>query len=109
MEKVPTLQVIVVSGACCMRHLALLDKELEKNIQQASAQVAATVQVRTVSLSALLHGGESLNPQQRRQVLSLFHKYGARFAPALLIGDQVRFAGSVPTVEQLREAFAAAV
>jgi hypothetical protein len=36
--------------------------------------------------------------------MSLFQAYGAKFTPAFLIGDQVRFAGKPPTVEQLKEA-----
>ncbi len=109
MERVTTLRVVLVSGACCMPHLALLDRQLEKNIQHVAGQIATKVEVRTASLSAILAGGESLNAQQRGQVLALFQKYGARLAPAVLIGDQVRFAGGVPTVEQLKEAFAAAI
>ncbi len=108
MDEEATLEVVLVSGACCMPHLALLDRELEKTIQQAASQIAAGVEVRTVSLSAVLNGEESLNVQQRGQVVTLFHKYGAKCTPAVLIGDHVRFAGGVPTVEQLQVALAAA-
>lgn len=108
MEEVSTLQIVLISGACCAPHLAQLDKELEGNVQQAIEQSGAKAEVRSVSLSALLSGGGSVTAPQQRQLLSLFQKYGAKLAPAVLIGDQVRFAGSVASVEQLKEAFAAA-
>jgi len=109
MDKGTTLRVVLVSGACCMPHLALLDKELEKNVQEAAGQLTVRVEAKTVSLSAVLHGKDDLNPKQRGQIRSLFQKYGARLAPAVLIGDEIRFAGNVPTVGQLKEAFTAAI
>jgi hypothetical protein len=105
----PNCQVTLVSGSCCAPHLAQLDRELDKNIQQALGQIAAQVEVKTVSLSSILEGPQTLNAKQRAQVLSLFQKYSARLCPAVLIGDQVRFAGSVPTVEQLKDALDTAV
>lgn len=108
MDTNATLRITLVSGACCVPHLARLDKALAENVRQAIERVGAEAEVRTVSLGAVLGGEESLSAQQRQQVLSLFQKYGARLAPAVLIGEQVRFAGAVPGVDQLKEAFAAA-
>ena len=93
MEEKTVLQVITVSGACCMPHLARLDKALEKNLQQTISQLGIVADVRQVSLSAVLAGGGALTAKQREQILALFQKYGATFAPAVLINDQVRFAG----------------
>ncbi len=109
MEEGPTLQITLVSGACCSPALGQLDKELDQNVQQAIDRAGAKVEVSRVSLSHVLHDAHSLNAQQRRQVLALFQKYGARLAPAVLIGERVRFAGSVPSVEQLSEALTAAI
>ena len=107
MEKENRLQVITVSGACCMPHLARQDQILEKNLQEALGQLGIVVEVQKVSLSAVLAGGGALTAKQREQILALFQRHGARCAPAVLINDQVRFAGKQPTVEQLKEALQA--
>ncbi len=98
------LQVVTISGACCMPHLAQADKKLETSLQEAAGQLAMAVDVHKVSLSALLAGKGGLTPKQRDLVLALFQRHGATFAPAMLINDQVCFAGKLPTVDQLKEA-----
>lgn len=60
-------------------------------------------EVRKESLSAIINGGGDLTAMQREQIMSLFQAYGAKFTPAFLIGDEVRFAGKPPTVDQLKE------
>ncbi len=102
------LEIITVSGACCMPHQAKQDKTLETTLQAAIGELGVPVNVRKVSLSALLAGGGDLAAPQRQQVLALFQRYGAAFCPAVMIGGQVRFAGVLPTVAQLKEALQAA-
>jgi protein-disulfide isomerase len=108
MEKENELQVVTVSGACCMPHLAKQDQVLAKNLQEAISQLGITPTVQKVSLSHVLDGGGALTAKQRELILALFHQYGARCAPAVLINEQVRFAGKPPTPEQLKEALQAA-
>ena len=62
------------------------------------------VDVQEVPLSAVSAGGGMLTERQREQILTLFQRHGATFAPAVLINDQVRFAGKQLTIEQLKEA-----
>ena len=102
------VQVTMLSGACCMPHLAQLDKALEKSVRQVISDLGIAADVQKVSLSDVLAGGGTLTAKQRQQTLTLFQRYGATFTPALLINDQVRFAGKQPTVEQLKEALGAA-
>jgi protein-disulfide isomerase len=109
MDKRDELQVITVSGACCMPHLARLDQALEKNLQEALNHLGIKASVLKVSLSAVLAGDGVLTTRQREQILSLFQKRGATFTPAVLINDQVRFAGKPPTPEQLEEALQSVV
>ncbi len=104
MTETTPLQVILVSGACCMSHLAKLDKAVELNLQKAISELGIAVEVRKVSLSGLLNGSETLSPKQNQLILALFQKYSATFTPAVMINDQVRFAAKPPTVEQLKEA-----
>lgn len=98
-----SLPIILVSGACCMPHMARLDSELEKKIRQAAGELGIAVDLRKVSLGALLAGGGGLSKTQSDQILALFQAYGAKFAPALLLGDEVCFAGAQPGVEQIKE------
>ncbi len=107
MEEQSVPHIITVSGACCMPHLARVDKVLEKNLRQAISELGAVVEVRTVGLSEVLAGGGNLSTKQKEQVLALFQRYSAAFTPAVLIDDQVRFAGPPPTVDQLKEALQA--
>lgn len=97
-------QILIVSGACCSPNLVRLDLTLEKNLQQALSEIGVNVGVRKVSLSVVLNGGGDLTPEQHTQVTALFQGYGARFCPALIVGDQVRFAGTPPSVDQLKDA-----
>ncbi len=98
------LQVVTISGACCMPHLAQADKKLEKCLQEAAGQLAMDIDVNKVSLSALLAGKGGLAPKQRDLVLALFQRHGAAFTPAVMIDDQMVIAGRLPTVDQLKEA-----
>ncbi len=98
------LRVILVSGACCMAHLAKLDKAVETNLQQAIRELGTAVEVEKVSLSAILAGGGNISLKQRGLILAYFQRYSASFTPALLINDQVRFAAKAPTAKELKEA-----
>lgn len=104
MEEPSALSILMVSGACCSPGLAKHDQVLERNLQKALSDLGLAPEVRKVSLSVVLSGGGDLTPKQRDRVLALFHKYDVRFTPALLFGDDVRFAGSTPTLGQLKEA-----
>jgi transcriptional regulator with XRE-family HTH domain len=44
----------------------------------------------------------NLTAKQHSQVLALFNSYNTRFTPALFINVDVKFAGKVPTIEQLK-------
>ena len=104
METQSLPQLTLVSGACCSPNMIKLDQVLEKNLQQALKDLGISPDMRKVSLSAIINGGGDVTVVQREQIMSLFQAYGAKFTPAFLIGDQVRFAGKPPSVEQLKEA-----
>lgn len=104
METKSLPQLLIVSGACCSPNLVRQDQMLEKALQQAQSELGLLAEVRKVSLSHVIHGGGDLTPKQREQIMALFQAYSARFTPALFIGDEVRFAGKLPTLEQLKEA-----
>lgn len=108
MDQSAEMQVVIVSGACCMAHLARLDKTVEANLQQAIAELGTPVSVRKVSLSAVLDGAGDLSDAQRKQVLALFGRHSAAFTPAVFINDQARFAGAPPTVQQIKDALSVA-
>jgi hypothetical protein len=104
MEDKAVHEVVVVSGACCMPHLAKADKAVERTLDQVIGETGLAILVRKVGLSELLTGGGDLPAPQRQQVLALFQRYGAGFTPAVMIDGRVRFAGIQPTVSQLKEA-----
>ena len=104
METKTLPQITLVSGACCSPGLARVDQVLEKTLQQVLADLGMLVDLRKVSLSVIINGGGNVTVKQREQIMSLFQVYGAKFTPALMIGDEVRFAGKPPTAEQLKEA-----
>ncbi len=107
MEDKAPVQVITVSGACCMPHLAQADRVLAKTMQEAIAKAGVPVEVRKVTLSGILANSEGLTPRQQASIMALFNRYGAACAPAVFVGEEIKFAGKQPTVEQLKEAFAA--
>ncbi|MHB1295716.1 MAG: thioredoxin domain-containing protein [Anaerolineae bacterium] len=109
METEPKLQIITVSGACCMPHMARLDQALDNNLRQALESLGIQLEVQHVSLSAVLDSGAGLADKPREQILALFRRHGARCAPIVLITEKVRFAGQVPSAEQLEEALQTAV
>lgn len=95
-------QILHVSGACCSPNLARLDRALEQALTQALKDLELSIEVRKVTLSAILNNGGDLTPKQHAQIMTLFNGYGAKFTPALLIDEEVCFAGKPPTVEQLK-------
>jgi hypothetical protein len=107
MAEETVVSVITVSGACCMPHLARVDRALEKNLQQAVGECGVPVEIGKVTLSAVLAGSDGLAPKQREQVLALFQRHGAGFTPAVIINDKVRFAGGQPSATQLKDAILA--
>lgn len=103
METKTLPQLLVVSGACCSPNLIRQDQILEKALQQALSELGLVGEINKVSLSHVIHGGGILTPKQREQIMALFQAYNVRFTPALFIGDEIRFAGKPPTVDQLKE------
>lgn len=91
-------KLLLVSGACCSPGLVRLDQVLEKTLQQTLSELRIIAEVRKVSISAVINGGGDVNPAQREQIMTIFQGYGAKFTPALLIADVVRFAGTPPKV-----------
>ncbi len=107
MEQSNGLEIVLVSGACCSPSLRRQDQKLEKNLQQAVEQLGIVAAVKKVSLSDLLGDPHVLPEKQQEQVLALFREYGTGFTPAVLVAGEVRFAGDVPSVEQLKETLGA--
>jgi protein-disulfide isomerase len=99
------LQITIVSGACCSPHQARFDTELEANLIKAAAQAGITFDLQTVSLTAVLENSDPLSEAERAQIQRLFQKAGVGSSPAVLFNKKVQFAGGVPSVEQLQEAF----
>ena len=106
METNDKLLITIVSGACCNPHQARYDKDVETNLIQAAAQAGITLDLQTVSITAVLDNSDPLSEAERTQVQQLFQRAGAGFSPAVLFNQKVQFAGGVPSVEQLQEAFA---
>lgn len=109
METETGLQIITVSGACCMPHMARLDQVLDKNLREALDNLGIQPEVQHVSLSAVLDNGAGLADKPREQVLALFRRHGARCAPTVLINGKVCFAGQPPAVDKLQDAIQTAV
>ncbi len=104
MENQPLPQIVIVSGACCSPNLKKLDQTLEQVLAEALQNFNLSLEIKRESLSHLLHDRGSLTAKQHSQVLALFNNYNTRFTPALFINDDVKFAGKIPTVEQLKSA-----
>jgi hypothetical protein len=104
METKSLPQILIVSGACCSPNLIRQDQMLEKALGQAVSDLGLSVEIQKVSLSHVLHGSGHLTPKQDQQILALFQTYNTRFTPALFLGDEVLFAGNVPSMEQVKEA-----
>ncbi len=103
MEAQGTLEIVMVSGACCSPSLATVEKELEKHLRQTVEQVGLAAQVRVVSLGSVLARKASLDTEQEQLIQAMFQKFGARFAPAGLVGNRVLFAGGAPGPNKLKE------
>lgn len=104
MEGKPSLQILLVSGACCSPNLIRQDQLLEQALGQAFGDLQRTFEVRKVSLSHVLHGKENISEKQQKQILNLFQSYNTRFTPALFFNDDIRFAGKIPSNDVLRDA-----
>jgi len=94
-------EIILVSGACCMPSLSGVEKDLEQRLRQKAVELGIQAEVNVVSLSAVLAGNAPIAKEQARLIQALFQKYGARMAPAGLVGERVLFAGGAPTSEKL--------
>ncbi len=106
MESKSSPQILIVSGACCSPNLIQQDQMLEKVLGEVINDLNLTVEIQKVSLSHALYSNDHLTPLQHQQIIALFQTYNTRFTPALFIGDEVRFAGKIPSVEQIKAALA---
>ena len=106
MEAKSLPQILIVSGACCSPNLLRQDQMLEKALGQAVSDLGLSVEIQKVSLSHVLHGSGHLTPKQHQQILALFQIYNTRFTPALFLGDEIQFAGKIPSVNQIKEVLA---
>ena len=104
MESKSSPQILIVSGACCSPNLVRQDQLLEKVLDEAINDLNMTFEIQKVSLSHALHSSDNLTPKQHQQIIALFQRYNTRFTPALFLGDEVRFAGKIPSVDQVKEA-----
>ncbi len=96
-------QIIIISGACCSPGLNKLDQELENTLRQVLHEMNLSVDIRKISLSAVLNRVEQLSSRQLDQVTMLFRKYGTKFTPAIMINEAVCCAGKPPAKDQLKE------
>ncbi len=103
MESISSSQILIVSGACCSPNLIRQDQMLEKVLGEAISDLNLSVKIQKVSLSHALHGSDQLTSKQYQQILALFRTYNTRFTPALFIGDEIQFAGKIPSVDQVKE------
>lgn len=103
MKHEKTVEIILVSGACCSPSLAHVERELEKQLWQTVEQFGLDAEVRVVSLSSVLAGKASLANGQENLIQALFQKYGAGFVPAALVDTRVLFAGGAPPPNKLKE------
>lgn len=94
------MEIVILSGACCIPSLAASDKHMEKNIQEALERSGINAKIRTITLSSVLQGKDLV--EQQGQVNALFQKHGVKFAPALLIDGKLQFMGGVPTTDQIQ-------
>ena len=104
MESTSTLQILIVSGACCSPNLTHQDQMLEKALAEALKDIGNGFEVRKVSLSHALHSKDGLTAKQHELILALFQMHNTRFTPALFLNDEVKFIGKIPSVEQLQDA-----
>jgi len=104
MDPKSSTKLLIVSGACCSPNLIRQDQLLEKALGQAMDELSLTIEIQKVSLSHVLHSSDNLTSTQYNQILALFQTYNTRFTPALFLNDEVRFAGKIPSVEQIKEA-----
>ena len=100
-------EIITVSGACCSPQYGEARSSAREGFAAGLSELGLTVEVRKVSLSAVLNSETELPPQQRKQMLGLFQRYNLRCTPTVLINGQVRFAGVPPSAQQLKEALQA--
>jgi hypothetical protein len=96
-----TLEITLLSGACCNPSLASAEKDLEKKIGMAARELGLDARVEVVSLSAVLAGQAAVTDSQSQVIRAMFQRYGARMAPAAMTGSRFLFAGGVPTVEKM--------
>lgn len=104
MESQKTVEIVLVSGACCAPSLAQVEKELEERLKQTIQELSLDAKVTVVSLSSVLSGKASVAEDQAQLIQALFQKYGARFAPAGLVDKRVLFAGGAPAPDKLKTA-----
>ena len=97
------VEIVMVSGACCVPSLAKTEQDLEKRIWLTVEELGLDAEVNAVSLGSVLAGNDSLSKEQSQVIQVLFQKYGTKFAPAVLVDKRVLFAGNAPAPDKLKE------
>jgi len=106
MEILPVYQFLVISGSCCNPALGKMDQTLEKSLEETISKLGLSAEIKKISLTSVLHHQAELTWKQQSLILNLFNKYGTKFTPALMVNDEIMFAGKTPSTEELSKIIA---
>ena len=97
------LEITLLSGSCCNPSLVQTEKDLEKRLALVIRELGLHARVKLVSLSEVLAGKGTVTEEQAQLIQAMFQRYGARLAPAAMIGKRFLFAGGSPSNEKLAD------
>lgn len=80
------VQILVISGSCCMPWLASLDNEAQNVVEKAAQEVQTEVQIKILPISNAMFGGAPKEILQRLK--KEFDETGRMILPAVIVNGK---------------------
>jgi len=101
--KLKTVNVIILSGACCNPSLVYLDEKVQTRIKEIAEKTQTQVTVSIVPISVAAFGGLGLSKETDTAIKSLLAEKGMSVLPVVIFNEMIVFYGGLASAAIVEE------
>jgi len=98
-----TVNIIILSGACCNPQLAGLDEKVITRIKEIADKKQIQFDASIVSISSAAFGGLNVGKEIGKTVRKLVTSKGMSVLPIIIFNNMIAFYGGLASVELIEE------